>query len=152
MGTSIDRRKELKKFAQSPFTFKLSADSARARQSPKKPRRVVFCGSCGSAKILGNARGDNDKKTVHYCDQECAGLAIAIVVAKDMSRPARLAKVRAGYRERSEAKRREVNKRLRTKCCLMCGKAHSKKAWCGKECANLSAKLRRRSRYIKAGN
>jgi hypothetical protein len=141
-------RAERQRFLQSPFTFCLSKEAAKTRQSPRKPRRVVMCASCGSAKILGNAKGDYATRDVgkFFCDPDCVGIALAIIVAKDKSRPARRAEVAARNRKKSEAKRAEKNRIANLKCCLMCGKAHTKVAWCSKECAKLRARLRNRAR------
>ena len=135
MGDSNEnRRAELKKFAQSPFTFKLSAEAAKARKGPREPRQVVFCSGCGSAIVRGNGR-NYDKRTVHYCDQDCFGIALAIIVAKDAEQRAlRRAEVRAGIRARELTKRRLAN----VKPCVRCQSPTSRQRYCSDDCCKLS--------------
>ena len=141
-------RAERQRFLQSPFTVCLSKEAAKTRRPTKELRRVVMCRSCGSFRVLGNSRGDHLTRDASrfFCDSECQGIALAIVVTKDESRLARKAAVRADCRARAKVKVQAKNRLANLKCCLMCGTPHTKKAWCSKECAKLSAKLRQRSK------
>ena len=145
-------RKELKRWYQVPFTFRLSEQAAKTKRCPREPRRVVSCASCGSVKILGSARGVNKTRTVFYCDQDCSGIELATRVQADIARPARILARDKKNRAKSEAIRAAKNRLKNIKACGLCLAPTTRRQFCSDDCWNISKRIQYFIIYVSTKN